>query len=91
MSPCLSNPCGVGSYCVADGASYVCNCQPGYFGNPCQPNPCLNNPCKQPTSQCIPVESGALTVNTPGCTCNSPVSYVCLCSGPSPQYAGKFC
>lgn len=90
MNPCQSNPCGVGATCVANGNSYTCTCQTGYFGNPCQPNPCNSNPCRQPGSKCVPIEGGTSAL-IPGCTCTTGATYVCVCPGTFPEYASQLC
>lgn len=92
VNPCEKNPCGQGSVCIPNGGSFVCQCAPGFFGNPCQPNPCISNPCKQPGSQCVPVEAGAMVTFIPNCTCINPdPSYVCVCPSTNPPYASQLC
>lgn len=63
---------------------YECVCPTGYFGSKCIPDPCVSQPCK--SNKCIPIE-GSTVVN--GCTCPGTSSYVCLCPGTNPEYAGN--
>lgn len=52
---CGINPCLNNGTCRKNGASYHCNCLPGFFGKLCQHDYCWNSPCSH-GGQCISLE-----------------------------------
>ncbi|APR82662.1 fibronectin type III domain protein [Minicystis rosea] len=48
VDPCAERPCENGGTCNADGASYTCQCAPGFTGTSCEINidDCASAPCQ---------------------------------------------
>jgi len=68
---CVSNPCMNGGTCAANGATFNCQCPPGYAGNSCETafGACTSSPC---------INGGTCkeVANSFQCSCISPYSGV---------------
>lgn len=83
--PCYPSPCGVNSICRNSANTAICECIPGYFGNPsgggCHPEcvissdcdrtkSCVNNKCVDPCPDVCGFGATCRTVNhSPICSC----------------------
>ncbi len=73
-NPCLTQKCKNNGTCVMSFShaknkfSFVCKCEPGFYGALCEKkeNPCNPNPCKAPLGECI-----AYSQNKYECVCGN--------------------
>lgn len=93
--PCYPSPCQTGSICRRSGSSAICECIPGYFGDPytrgCHPECTINSDC--PLTKACSNYKCVNPCSRDVCGYNaicSPVNHVPICSCPEKMVGDPF-
>ena len=89
IDPCNPSPCGPNAICTSSNGNALCECPPGYFGNPstsgCRPEcvisadcprdkACVNSKCINPCPGVCGYEAICQVINhSPVCSCPPPL------------------